>query len=142
LRSTFRQVADLDQQGFLRRWRRRGDGRRLGGFAAARTAFMPFTSQNTTQATIRNLIEVLMKAPYLMATSSSTWSPGLSGFSTHCSWAKSKPGQQQADRRHHHLVDQALTMSLNAAPMITPHGEIDDVPRAMNSRNPRRRLIG
>src|ERR1019366_4748549 len=45
----------------------------LGGDAASlrRIAFTPLTRKNTTQATITNLIRVLMKRPYLIATRTS-----------------------------------------------------------------------
>src|SRR6185436_19725281 len=114
-----------------------GGGGTGAGWAASqrRTAFMPFTSQNTTQATIMNLIEVLMKAPYLIATSSLALVSGLSGLSTHCSLPKSTPDSSRPIGGITTSSTSDLTMSLNDAPMITPTARSMTLPRAMNSRN-------
>src|SRR5258708_730143 len=98
-------------------------------------ALTPLTSRNTTQATITNLIRVLMKRPYWIATSSLALVAGSSARSTHCRWAKSMPDSRSPIGGMTTLSTRLLTMSLNDAPMITPTARSMTLPRAMNSRN-------
>src|SRR5258708_5507720 len=98
-------------------------------------AFTPLTSRKTTQATIRNLISVLMNRPYWMATSSLALVAGSSGLSTHCRCAKSMPDSSRPIGGITTLSTRLLTMSLKAAPTITPTARSMTLPRAMNSRN-------
>ena len=86
-------TSDIKQNPLSRRHFLGAAGAAGAGSAASwrRISLTSLTSRKTTEATMKNWITVLMKAPYWIATFSIASVAGSSGRSTHSSFEKSSP---------------------------------------------------
>ena len=93
---------------------------------------MLLTSMNTENATIRKLTTALAKrpsftvtAPAAFACSSDAYGPGVAPcFSTTTRLVMSDAAEQQADRRHEHVVHETLHDHAKDGPDDDPDGQI------------------
>ena len=84
---------------------------------------------------LMNWMMVFRKAPYWMATISSTLVAGLSALSTRFMWEKSTPLISRPIGGMTTSSTSPVTILPKAPPMMTPTARSTTLPRAMNSRN-------